>query len=396
MKILNAVIAKTPPFRTLIESLKEIYTEVPIEFLCNKSKNEEQNAKAGMRILSINQAKVIVVYVLLEASKFDDYECHSNITLGINVGDFYTYIKSLEKEDTLTLSYDDEDPHHLSIDKENERSVAHLKLKLLDLDKEDIQLPDITFNSIITIPSSDFQKHCRLMNSIAEYMIIKCVGKQITFSCRCQSGTYDIIFRETEAKDEKEKKVPDKKSKEIQKITHGVYELKHLVTFTKCTSLCPNIEIYMQNDFPIVIRYSVAALGNVYFYLTPLSPENITNDDLSDIEDEPGTVKEHTTVVKPIKKNVEQKDTTTDEDAEVSTEIKPIINKKVAKPEIKKPIVPKEDKKEVKKPIKKEKVQEEPLEDEEEPGSEVKPVISKKVIKKPSKEEVKKVLKKTK
>ncbi len=39
--------------------------------------------------------------------------------------------------------------------------------------------------------------------------------------------------------------------------------------FSKCTNLCQNIEIYLKNDYPIIIKYSVANLGEVKFCLAP-------------------------------------------------------------------------------------------------------------------------------
>jgi len=46
--------------------------------------------------------------------------------------------------------------------------------------------------------------------------------------------------------------------------------LKHLVLFTKCTNLCPAIEIYLKNDYPLIIRYTVANLGEVKLVLAPI------------------------------------------------------------------------------------------------------------------------------
>ena len=52
-------------------------------------------------------------------------------------------------------------------------------------------------------------------------------------------------------------------------IVQGYFALKHLVLFSKCTNLCQNIEIYLKNDYPLIIRYNVANLGEVKFCLAP-------------------------------------------------------------------------------------------------------------------------------
>jgi len=45
--------------------------------------------------------------------------------------------------------------------------------------------------------------------------------------------------------------------------------MKHLVLFSKCTNLCNSIELYLKNDFPLIIKYSVASLGEIKLCLAP-------------------------------------------------------------------------------------------------------------------------------
>ena len=52
-------------------------------------------------------------------------------------------------------------------------------------------------------------------------------------------------------------------------IIQAYYNLKILVIFTKCTNLCNSIEMYMKNNFPIVIKFSVGSLGSLKLALAP-------------------------------------------------------------------------------------------------------------------------------
>jgi hypothetical protein len=53
-------------------------------------------------------------------------------------------------------------------------------------------------------------------------------------------------------------------------VVQGIFQLKHLVLFTKCTSLCPSIEMYLKNDYPLILKYTVANLGEVKLVLAPI------------------------------------------------------------------------------------------------------------------------------
>jgi proliferating cell nuclear antigen len=52
-------------------------------------------------------------------------------------------------------------------------------------------------------------------------------------------------------------------------IVQGKFVLKYFVLFTKCTSLCSDISLYLKNDYPIIVEYNVAGLGDIKLALAP-------------------------------------------------------------------------------------------------------------------------------
>jgi hypothetical protein len=44
--------------------------------------------------------------------------------------------------------------------------------------------------------------------------------------------------------------------------------------FIKCTNLCSQIEMYLENDLPLVVKYYVASLGEIKLCLAPLPSAN--------------------------------------------------------------------------------------------------------------------------
>ena len=57
---------------------------------------------------------------------------------------------------------------------------------------------------------------------------------------------------------------------ELSKIIQGEFSLKNLGYFIKCTNLCNQIEIYLENDLPLIVKYDVASLGWIRLALVPL------------------------------------------------------------------------------------------------------------------------------
>lgn len=240
-------------FKILIEALKELLTDTCIEF-----------DESGMKIISMDNSLVALVHLKLDSYKFEHYHCDSKIVIGVNMLNLYKLIRTINSNDILTLFIESNDMNHLGIKIENgeKNTKTTYKLNLLDLDNQTITIDPADFNSCITLPSIDFQKICRDMNQIAEYVEIKNIGTQLMLSCKgdfCQQETVlsdnDAGFTCT--------------NKENGEIVQGIFNLKYLVHFTKCTNLCNTVELFLKNDFPLLIRYTVASLGEIKLCLAP-------------------------------------------------------------------------------------------------------------------------------
>jgi proliferating cell nuclear antigen len=147
-------------------------------------------------------------------------------------------------------------------------TVTNYFLKLFDTDVEEIQIPTLNFTSIIHMPSVDLQKICRDMNALGEKLDVEITssGTDLMFKCIGDFAEQETIISENNTSNMK----VHKSNGGAAEIVQGIFQLKHLVLFTKCTSLCPSIELYLKNDFPLILRYTVANLGEVKLVLAPM------------------------------------------------------------------------------------------------------------------------------
>ena len=240
-------------FRTLIEGLKEILAEANIEF-----------DATGIRIIDVDETHVVLTYLRLNADKFEYFYCPSKFILGVNMIYLFKLIKTLSNTDSLTLFLPASNPNKLGIKAENaeKQTTNTWMMKLFDTNVENIEMPNIQFTSIINMPSSDFQKICRDFNALAEKLEITCSGSDLIFRC-----IGDYVDGETVILSESQTGVKVQKLGSATEIVQGIFELKYLTMFTKCTNLCPSIELYLKNDYPLVLRYMVANLGEIRLVL---------------------------------------------------------------------------------------------------------------------------------
>lgn len=241
-------------FKTLFEVLKEILHDVNIAF-----------DKDGMKIMTVDGHHVALVHLKLDAASFEAYDCPNPMKIGINMNNLYKLLKVAGNQDTISFSIQDQDASELAILIENleKKTSTTFKLRLMDVDAETLTMPTIEFDSIITLPSSYFQRLCKDMNNISEIITIRSARDEIVFSCKG-----DFACQETVIKDSMADQSIEMQSK-TDEIVEGAYMLKYMNLFNKAANLSNTLEMYMRKDYPLIMKYNVASLGELRFCLAP-------------------------------------------------------------------------------------------------------------------------------
>lgn len=252
----HSFIAKTVQsgiFKTTVEALKEIITDG--NFIIDDS---------GISLTAMDASCTVLVSLKLEAQNFEFYECAHKQIIGINTSNLFKLIKTMTNNDTLTLFIETDNPNIIGIKIENadKNTVTTFKLNLLDIDQEEIKLPAADFESVITMPSVDFQKYCRDMSNIGDVIDIKSIGQQLILSCKGDFAEQETVIGENAAG-------MNLSNDDHEKIVQGLFSLKYLVLFTKCTNLSNQCSLFLKNNFPLVISYQIANLGLIRLLQAP-------------------------------------------------------------------------------------------------------------------------------
>ena len=234
--------------KSTFEVLKDILNDVNIYFKPD-----------GMYIVTLDTARTSLVDMFLSADNFEEYECEQEIIAGINVSNTFKLLKSISNTDVLILSIDCREYMHIEIHSEVKKTCTKFDLKLLDINENQIEVPSMNMTTITPMPSSDFQRICRDMFNIGNDIEITRTGNIMKLYC---SG--DFANQETTIQCIEE-------SPEIS----GVYSLRYMNIFTKATGMCSTVQIMQedQNRF-LILKYNVANLGDLKFYLATKVSEN--------------------------------------------------------------------------------------------------------------------------
>ena len=243
--------------RILIEALKEILSESNFKF-----------DSSGIRMITMDPSHTVLAHLKLDAENFEVFHCKRAVTIGIGLMNMYKLVKTLNNNSILTLYLLESDMTRIGIHIEHtdKMSITNYKLDLMDLSNDIQSYPDAEFSSVITMSSSDFQKICRDMYHLSDVIEIKNVNDKLFLSCKGDFAEQETIICST-SEDESNVQIVNNTKDIIQ----GEYSVKYLVLFTKCTNLSNVIELHIKNDFPLILKYTCASLGEIKLVLAPRS-----------------------------------------------------------------------------------------------------------------------------
>ena len=254
--ILEMKTVQSNNIRILFEVLKEVLlSDINIIFTPDH-----------IKIAEMDGSQVALVHLTLQSEAFEHYYCEKkHLEIGINTNNFYKIIKTANN-DTISFYIERENSSAICIKLENseKNKLVEFEVQLLDVPYFKLNIPGAEFPSIIVLPSVEFQKICRDMNSLGSEtkMEIQSVGQQIIFGYEGDFSKQRIVLGQSD------NTIFNRESEEI---VQGKFNLKFLLLFTKATNLCNTVQVYLKNDFPLILEYSVGSLGRLRFILSPIS-----------------------------------------------------------------------------------------------------------------------------
>jgi proliferating cell nuclear antigen len=231
--------------KSVFEVLKDIINDVNVYF-----------DESGMRILALDTARVALVHMTLLAENFEEYDCPNPVIAGMTMANTYKLLKSVTNNDTLEMTIVNNESLEIVVRNEVKKSFSKFNLKLLDINEDILELPDLDTNIITTLPSIDFQRICRDMGNLGDEIVIERLENILRLSCRG-----DFADQSTSIE------CPDT----IDSTIGNTYSLKYINLFTKATGMSSSVQLMQNSDddtLPIIFRYSIANLGDMKFYLS--------------------------------------------------------------------------------------------------------------------------------
>jgi proliferating cell nuclear antigen len=235
-------------FKSAFEVLKDILNDINVYF-----------DDKGIRITTLDTARTALVDFSLLADNFEEYSCKEPVIAGINVTNTFKLLKTISNNDILSFEIKNKEILDIKIENGNKKSCTSFQLKLLDINEDFIEIPNVPTSVTTVMPSVDFQRICRDMNNLGNELRIIRSGDNLSIRCDGDFANQETVIECSE---------------NYKGSIEGLYSLKYLNLFTKATSMCSTVRIVQeeQNRF-LTLKYNVANLGEMNFYMATKATE---------------------------------------------------------------------------------------------------------------------------
>lgn len=237
-------------FKALLDVLKDLLTEVNIRF-----------DEKGIKIVSLDPGKIGMIH--LTVYNFDRYECNSTFYCGVYMTYLYKIMRTVSTGHYVEWRITEETPRIMEVlvvNPEKRTQVTH-RLKVLDLDIEEISIPQVDFDCVISMPSADFQKYVKELSHVANTMTIRAGGRNVHFISSGDLGESVIQVSPTPSG-------MNWLHNDHSSTFEGTYFIKYLERFSR-GQVDPTVELFFRQNYPLVMRYQMT-IGSLRFIVAPI------------------------------------------------------------------------------------------------------------------------------
>merc|ERR1712227_356591 len=242
-KMFEARLEKGDVLKKTMDALKDLIKEAVWDV-----------SSQGLSLQSMDSSHVSLVQVTLRTEGFETFRCDKNLALGVNMDTMGKLMKCAANDDAITLrSEDNGDLLGLVFESKSGDKSSEFEMKLMDLDIEQLGIPEQDYSCTIRMPSQEFARICKDLSNIGESVQITVTKAGVTFSA--QGAIVDK---------EEESIIID-----MQEAVNLTFGLRYLNFFTKATPLSSQVILSLSPEVPLVVEYDIDDIGHVKYFLAP-------------------------------------------------------------------------------------------------------------------------------
>merc|ERR1719231_1219947 len=158
-----------------------------------------------------------------------EYKCDRPTSLGMNIEALSKVFKLCGPNDSLKIRYaNDADQISFQCESQEDDRISDFDLKLMEIESEQMEIPEQQYKVVARPPSSEFLKICRDLKELGETMQVNASKEGLRFAVQGDLGSGQVMLKPRGAeKDE------DKVSLTVHEPVTAAFALRYLHNFAK-------------------------------------------------------------------------------------------------------------------------------------------------------------------
>jgi proliferating cell nuclear antigen len=147
----------------------------------------------------MDNSHVALISVELMAPGFKKYRCDRPMPLGVNLNSLSKVLKCAKDDDQVTLKAgDNNDVLNLLYESPSTDRIAEYEMKLMDIDVDQLGIPDTAYDASIVMSSAEFARIVRDLSNLGESVKIEVSKEGIRFSSEGDTANGNVLLKHSE------------------------------------------------------------------------------------------------------------------------------------------------------------------------------------------------------
>ena len=213
--------------KNLVQSIKDMVEDA--NFDC---------CSTGITLQAMDSSHVSLVALFLRAEGFQHFRADRTISLGVNLASMAKILKCAGDGDSISIkSHDDGDHVNLVLEGAKHTHVSEFSLRLMDIDSEQLGIPDTVYQCVVQMPAAEFQRICTEMSVFGDTVKISASKEGVRFQVAGDLGAGDIVCKSNPCVDDEDEAV----SVECEEEVSLTFALRYLTFFAKAARLSKKV-----------------------------------------------------------------------------------------------------------------------------------------------------------
>ncbi len=212
----------------------------------------------GLRIRTMDEAKVVLIDFFLPAESFSEYDVEGEVEFGVNLEDLVKVLRRAQKEDVLTLEVHESNYSVIFKGK----GIRKFTLPQLDIVTEQIPEVELQLDVKATMTPDVYREIVKDLEPIADTVTFIAEPSNLIIEATSDLGEAEItvpadtVLTSYEVKEEG---VPAKSS----------YGVEHLTYVTQVSQISNEATLEFSNEMPLRITFSLPEGGSFVYVVAP-------------------------------------------------------------------------------------------------------------------------------